>query len=236
MSGVLPPRPAVGAPRTIRSFVRRGGRITPAQQRALAKLWPAYGLDFDGQPFELGRVFGRHALQTLEIGFGDGESLVALAAARPERDFIGIEVHTPGIGHCLLAAEAADLKNLRIVKHDAVEVLGHGIAPGALDEVLIYFPDPWPKKRHHKRRLLQPAFVELLATRLAPDARLRLATDWEPYAEQMLEVLGASRAFASEARDGRYVARPAERPLTKFERRGTRLGHVVRDLEFRRRG
>jgi tRNA (guanine-N7-)-methyltransferase len=170
----------------------------------------------------------------LEIGFGDGDTLVQLAAQRPERDFLGIEVHPPGVGHCLLAADAAGLTNLRVVQHDAVEVLEQSVPDAALDEVLVYFADPWPKKRHHKRRLVQPPFLRLLARKMKPGGVLRLATDWEPYAEWMLEALAAVSEFRNRAPDGRYVPRPPERPVTKFERRGERLGHTARDLEFER--
>lgn len=229
-----PPKAPVSETRSIRSFVIRGGRITPAQEQALARLWPRYGIHFEGGPLDLATAFGRTSPVTLEIGFGDGESLVTLAALRPDRDFLGVEVHPPGVGHCLLAAEAAGLGNLRVIRHDAVDVLEHGIAPGSLDEVLVYFADPWPKKRHHKRRLVQPAFAELVASRLAPGGRLRLATDWQPYADWMLEVLDASPRFRNVAGPGNFVPRPEARPVTKFERRGTRLGHVARDLEYLR--
>lgn len=221
--------------RGIRSFVQRGGRITVAQERALLAEWPRFGVDYSGQALDLAQLFGRTAPCVLEIGFGDGDSLVALAAAHPERNFLGAEVHAPGVGHCLLAAAAAGLANLKLVRHDAVELLARSIAPGALDEVLIYFADPWPKKRHHKRRLVQPEFVGLLASRMRPGGLLRLATDWQPYAEWMLEVLEASADFENCAGAARFVPRPAERPETKFERRGTRLGHVARDLVFARR-
>ncbi|HUO79871.1 MAG TPA: tRNA (guanosine(46)-N7)-methyltransferase TrmB [Steroidobacteraceae bacterium] len=230
------PTAAPDAPRrAIRSFVRRGGRVTGAQERALAELWPRYGVAAGSEVLDLDALYGRRAPRTLEIGFGDGETLVALAAAHPERDYLGLEVHAPGVGHCLLRAAAAGLANLKLVRDDAVEVLGRCIAPGALDEVLIYFPDPWPKKRHHKRRLVQPAFVALLATRLAPGGRLRLATDWSPYAEWMREVLDAAEPFRNVAGTAGYVPRPPERPVTKFERRGARLGHAARDLEYLRR-
>lgn len=228
MNADAPDRPH----RAIRSFVKRGGRITTAQQRALDELWPRYGVNYAPTPLDLDALYGRRAPHVLEIGFGDGDTLVQLAAAHPERDYLGVEVHPPGVGHCLLAADAAGLSNLRVVQHDAVEVLERVLAPGTLDEVLVYFADPWPKKRHHKRRLIQPAFVELVASRMKPGGTLRLATDWEPYAEWMLEVLGASTSFRNRAPDGRYVPRPPERPVTKFERRGTRLGHTARDLEF----
>ena len=194
-----------------------------------------YGLDHRAGPLDLAEVFGRAAPRVLEIGFGDGEVLVALARAHPERDYLGIEVHAPGVGHCLLAAAAAGVRNVRVIRHDAVEVLNESIAPASLDEILIYFADPWPKKRHHKRRLVQAEFVALLASRLAGGGRLRLATDWQPYADWMLEVLARSPEFANcGAADG-FVPRPTERPHTKFERRGEGLGHCVRDLEFERR-
>lgn len=232
MTADAPDRPH----RAIRSFVKRGGRITVAQQRALAELWPRYGLEWSPAPLNLDAIYGRAAPRVLEIGFGDGDTLVQLASAHPERDYLGIEVHPPGVGHCLLAADLAHVRNLRVIQHDAVEVLEHAIPPRALDEVLLYFADPWPKKRHHKRRIVQPAFVALLASRMRPGARLRLATDWGPYAEWMLEVLATSTAFRNCAPDGRYVPRPPERPVTKFERRGTRLGHTARDLEYERIG
>jgi tRNA (guanine-N7-)-methyltransferase len=218
--------------RAIRSFARRGGRITPAQQRALTELWPRFGVDYRAQSLDLDALFGRRAPRTVEIGFGDGESLVALASAAPERDYLGIEVHPPGVGHCLLAGAAAATGNLRVLSHDAVDVLEHCLGPGSVDEILIYFPDPWPKKRHGKRRLIQPAFAALLASRLAVGGRLRLATDWQPYAEWMLEVLDAIAQLRNCAGASHYVPRPPERPLTKFERRGTRLGHTARDLEY----
>ncbi len=225
-----------GSPhRAIKSFVRRTGRITAAQTRALEELWPRYGIEFDGGPLDLDRSFGRHAPRTVEIGFGDGETLVSLAAARPERDFLGLEVHEPGVGHCLLRAAELGLTNVRVLRHDAVEVLERSIAPGSLDEVLVFFPDPWPKKRHHKRRIVQSAFATLVASRLAAGGRLRLATDWVPYAEWMRDVLDVHGDYANAAGAGGYVERPAERPVTKFERRGTRLGHEVRDLAYLRR-
>ena len=226
-------RPALR--RAIRSFVQRTGRITPAQERALTELWPRFGIDYAGQPLDLPALFGRAAPCTLEIGFGDGELLVELARSHPERNFLGIEVHTPGVGHCLLAAATAELANLKVIRHDAAEVLDRSIASGALDEVLVYFADPWPKKRHHKRRLIQPEFVTLLADRIVAGGRLRLATDWQPYADWMLVVLVASPEFANSAHPEHYVPRPAARPVTKFERRGARLGHGVRDLDFERR-
>jgi len=225
----------VNAPRRgIRSFVLRAGRITGAQARALEELLPRYGIPFDGRPLDLDAAFGRRAPRVLEIGFGNGDTLLEIAARSPDTDFLGAEVHPPGVGHCLLAIEAAGLANVRIVMHDAVEILKDGLAPASLDEVLLYFPDPWPKKRHHKRRIVQPEFAALVASRLKPGGRFRLATDWEPYAAWMLEVLGASPDFRNAAPGGGCVDRP-ERGATRFERRGQRLGHAVFDLEFVRR-
>jgi tRNA (guanine-N7-)-methyltransferase len=220
-------------PRSIRSFVTRAGRITPAQERALGSLWPRYGID-SAAPLETRSLFGRTAPLTVEIGFGNGENLIALAAAHPEVDFLGIDVHRPGVGRLLLGLEERRLSNVRIICRDAVEVFAHQIAPQALREILILFPDPWPKKRHHKRRLIQGPFVELLVRSLAPGGVLRLATDWEPYAVQMLGTLGAAAELENLAPDGGFVPRPAERAPTRFERRGERLGHEVWDLAFRR--
>ena len=221
--------------RSIRSYVLRAGRITEAQKRALAELLPRYGIPYAEAPADLDAVFGRRAPRVLEIGFGNGDTLVELASASPEIDFIGVEVHPPGIGHCLLAVEAGRLANVRVVAHDAVEVLEHMVPPAALDEVLLYFPDPWPKKRHHKRRIVQPGFAAVVATRLKSGGRFKLATDWEPYAAWMLEVLGASADFTNAAPDGGCIERP-ERGTTRFERRGRRLGHRVFDLEFVKKG
>lgn len=220
--------------RTIRSFVIRGGRQTVAQERAMAELWPRYGVEFSAQPIDLDQMFGRQAPRLLEIGFGAGEALLAFAQAHPELDCIGVEVHKPGVGHLLLGAETAGLKNLRVVCHDAVEVLQQQLAPGAIQLIHIYFPDPWHKKRHHKRRLIQPELVELLARVMAVGGKLRLATDWEHYAMQMREVIDASPSFANDAPDTGFVARSEERPLTRFERRGHRLGHGVWDLSYTR--
>ncbi len=187
---------------------------------------------------DLDSLFGRKAPRSLEIGFGNGDNLLGLAKAHPERDFIGVEVHRAGVGHLLLAAHEAGLTNLRVICHDAVEVLERYLAPNSLDEVLILFPDPWHKKRHHKRRLIQPAFVTQLAARLAPGGRLQLATDWQPYAAQMLEVVGADAQFENLAEDASaagFMPRPEWRALTRFERRGQRLGHGVWDISFERR-
>jgi tRNA (guanine-N7-)-methyltransferase len=219
--------------RTIRSFVIRAGRATAAQQRALGELWPKYGVEFESRTLDLDCVFGRRAPRMIEIGFGAGEALLAFAHSHPDVDCIGIEVHRPGVGHLLLGAEAENVRNLRIVCHDAVEVLEQQIAPASISLVHVFFPDPWPKKRHHKRRLIQPAFVQLLARVLCAGGTLRLATDWEHYAMHMREVIDASSAFENTSALG-FVARAADRPLTRFERRGQRLGHDVWDLEYRR--
>ena len=220
--------------RAIRSFVQRAGRITRAQQRALDELWPRYGFDAGDTALDSSAIFGRTSPVIMEIGMGDGETLLELAANDPGTDFLGVEVHRPGLGHCLLGIEARALTNVRLVAQDAVEVLERRVADGSLDEVLLYFPDPWPKKRHHKRRIVQPAFVELLAQRLRPGGAFRLATDWAPYAGHMQEVLGGSAAFAPASAAGPRTARPPQRPETKFERRGERLGHEVFDFEYRR--
>lgn len=225
---------ATDHPRSIRSFVIRAGRITAAQQRALQELWPKYGLAFTPEPLDGRTLFGRDAPRTLEIGFGNGENLLALASAHPQRDFLGVEVHRPGVGRLLLALEARAVANVRVICHDAVEVLGQQIPPQSLEEILILFPDPWPKKRHHKRRLIQPPFAQLLQSRLTHGGVLRVATDWQPYALEILETLGAVPGLANLAAEGGFVARPAERAPTRFERRGERLGHEVWDLAFRR--
>jgi tRNA (guanine-N7-)-methyltransferase len=219
-------------PRAIRSFVTRAGRITEAQVRALEDLWPKYGVEFAAETLDCDVAFGRRAPRTVEIGFGNGENLTRLAAAHPERDYLGIEVHRPGVGRLLLALEEGQLSNVRVVCHDAVEVLRGQIALQSLDEVVILFPDPWPKKRHHKRRLVQGAFIELVTERLRPDGILRMATDWQPYAEEMLAVLTANPQLRNLAPDGAYVPRPTERTATRFEKRGERLGHDVWDLAF----
>jgi tRNA (guanine-N7-)-methyltransferase len=221
-------------PRSIRSFVTRAGRITEAQQRALAQLWPRYGIDFSPAWLEAGALYGREAPRTLEIGFGNGENLAALAEAHPERDFLGVEVHRPGVGRLLRTLESGHLTNVRVICHDAVEVLAQQIPPQWLQEILIFFPDPWPKKRHHKRRLVQGAFVPVLIERLAREGVLRVATDWHPYALEMLDALARSAQLQNLAPDGTFAARPPEREPTRFERRGTRLGHEVWDLAFRR--
>jgi tRNA (guanine-N7-)-methyltransferase len=220
--------------RSIRSFVIRAGRVTEAQQRALEESWPKYGVEYTPLPLDLDALFGRRAPRVVEIGFGNGENLATLAAAHPERDYLGIEVHRAGVGRLMLAAETSQLTNVRISCHDAVEVLEHQLPHACLDEMLILFPDPWHKKRHHKRRLVQPAFIELAVSRLKPGGILRLATDWEPYAVQMLEVLSANASLRNVAANGGYVEKAADRITTRFEKRGQRLGHGVWDLAFTR--
>jgi tRNA (guanine-N7-)-methyltransferase len=221
--------------RPIRSFVMRAGRMTVGQSRALEDLWPRHGVEYSPAPLDLAGLFGRDAPRTLEIGFGNGEHLASLAAAHPGRDYFGIEVHRPGVGHLLMLAQAHELTNLRVSDHDAVEVLREQLPPASLDEVLVLFPDPWHKKRHHKRRLIQPPFVELVASRIKPGGVFRLATDWEEYAHQMLSVLGGSAGFRNLSTTGDWMPRPEERAPTRFEKRGARLGHGVWDLAFERR-
>ena len=230
-----PPRDADAANRrTVRSFVRRGGRLTPSQARALATLWPEFGIEPPATRLDLDAVFGRSAPRTLEIGFGDGDNLAELAARHPEHDYFGVEVHEPGVGHLLLRIEREQLANVRIARHDAVEVVSRWLPADSIDEALVFFPDPWHKKRHHKRRLLQPAFLEQLARVIVRGGRLHLATDWMPYAEQMLDVCEDSPWFENAVAGGGYAPRPETRPVTKFERRGLRLGHEVYDLLYRR--
>jgi tRNA (guanine-N7-)-methyltransferase len=237
--------------RHIRSFVLRAGRMTPAQERALAELWPAYGIDVDvgaaagaagagaasagAAAPDFTAIFGRQAPRCLEIGFGVGEVIGSLAESHPHIDYVGIEVHRPGVGRLLLRAEQAQLHNLRVICQDAVEVLERAIQDESFDEILIFFPDPWHKKRHHKRRLIDPAFTACLAAKLRPAGVLRLATDWQAYAEQMLEVCNANPQLESLSADGTYVPRPDFRPPTRFERRGARLGHGVWDLAYKKR-
>jgi tRNA (guanine-N7-)-methyltransferase len=212
----------------------RAGRATAGQLRALEELWPIYGIE-SKEPLDLDRLFGRRAPRMLEIGFGAGEALLAFAQSHPDIDCLGIEVHRPGVGHLMLGAHAAELKNLRVMDRDAVEVLRDQLPEASIAIAHIFFPDPWHKKRHHKRRLIQAPFAALLARVISPGGTLRLATDWEHYAEQMREVLDASTEFDNIAGSAGFVARSAVRPLTRFERRGHRLGHGVWDLEYRRK-
>lgn len=223
--------------RPIRSYVLRQGRLTTAQGRAFIELMPRYALAWTpGDRVDLDALFGNDHPVVLEIGFGNGDSLARMAEADPARNWLGIEVHGPGVGHLLLEIERRGLDNLRVIRHDAVELLEQGIAPHSLAAVQLFFPDPWPKQRHHKRRILNPHFVALLARVIRPGGTFHAATDWGPYAEQMLEVLEAPGSpFRNTAGPGRYAERPAQRPLTRFEHRGARLGHRVRDLIFVRR-
>lgn len=224
-----------GAPRRIRSFVRRG-RLTDAQQRAMTEQWPRFGVmpaDAEAPGF-WDVAFGSQGPLTLEIGFGMGRSLLAMAAADPERRFVGVEVHEPGVGALLAGMAAEGVSNIRVLAADVTEVLPRVFARGELDRVQIFFPDPWPKKRHQKRRLIQPGFVALLAERVRPGGELWLATDWQPYAQHMLAVLDAAPAWENVARPGVTVPRPAARPETRFEARGLRHGHEVSDLCYRR--
>jgi tRNA (guanine-N7-)-methyltransferase len=221
--------------RRIRSFVLRQGRITPAQERAFAAHWPRYGLEVGATPWDLDDVFGRHAPRVLEIGCGNGEQMAWSAEHEPALDLLGVEVHRPGVGRLINALAALEATHARVIHHDAVEVLERAIAPGALDQVRIYFPDPWHKKRHNKRRLVQPEFAALLASRVAPGGLLHLATDWADYAEQMLAVVDASADWRNRAGAGRYSPRPPWRIDTHFEKRGLRLGHGVWDLVYERR-
>jgi tRNA (guanine-N7-)-methyltransferase len=221
--------------RPIRSYVLREGRLTPGQERAFRELWPAWGVDFEAhRTLDPGALFVNDNPVWLEIGFGNGESLAAYAQANPHINYPGIEVHGPGVGHLLLRIEELGLKNLRVMKHDAVEVL-KSLPDASLEGIMLFFPDPWHKKKHHKRRILQPAFVEELARLIRPGGLFHAATDWQEYAEQMMQVLSDSEAFENTAGDGHYSPRPESRPLTKFEQRGQRLGHGVWDLLFRRR-
>ncbi|WP_322046945.1 tRNA (guanosine(46)-N7)-methyltransferase TrmB [Paraburkholderia sp. J67] len=219
--------------RRIRSFVTRAGRVSTGQRRALDDLGPRFVVPYTPEAANWETVFGRAAPRVLEIGFGMGASTAEIAALRPNDDFLGVEVHEPGVGALLKLIGEQELTNIRIIQHDAVEVLEQMIAPDSLDGVHIFFPDPWHKARHHKRRLIQPKFVQLLISRMKPGAYLHCATDWQNYAEQMLEVLGAEPALENTAAD--YAPRPDYRPVTKFERRGLRLGHGVWDLVFKRR-
>ncbi|HXB00656.1 MAG TPA: tRNA (guanosine(46)-N7)-methyltransferase TrmB [Steroidobacteraceae bacterium] len=220
--------------RRIRSFVLRAGRTTPAQDRALKLLWPAYGIDLTETALDLQAIFGRTAPRCLEIGFGAGEVIGTLAKNNPHIDYLGIEVHRSGIGRLLLLAQTDVLKNLRIICDDAVDVMRHHVPDESFDEVLVFFPDPWHKKRHHKRRLIDAQFIATVAAKLRRGGSLRLATDWRDYAEQMLAVCNANPDLRSFSPDLKYVARPDFRPATRFERRGERLGHGVWDLAYRK--
>ncbi len=230
MSGNESPPPT--ARRGIRSYVHRLGRLTRAQRRALETLWPRYGLDA-AEVMDPGAVFDRPGPVMLEVGFGMGDALVAMAAAHPERNYLGVEVYPPGIGSALLKTDAEALANVRLVRADVMDVL-RSLRNASLNGVLVFFPDPWPKKRHHKRRLVQAPFVDLVCEKLVIGGRFELATDWEPYAVDMLALLDGHACFLNLAGKGRFAPRPAERPVTKFQRRGERLGHAIFDLVFER--
>lgn len=220
--------------RKIRSFVRREGRLTRGQQRGLEILWPQYGIEHDTGMLDLDQIFGRQAPRVLEIGFGNGASLAEQAKQHPEIDFLGIEVHRPGVGNLLQVIEAEGLTNIRLMQEDAVEILKDQIPLASLDKVQLFFPDPWHKKKHHKRRIVQLDFVAVLRQRLKLSGHFHMATDWQQYAEHMLEVMTAAEGFSNTSRTGDYVPRPESRPLTKFEQRGHRLGHGVWDLIFQK--
>ncbi len=228
------PNPAATPERRIRSFVVRAGRMGTGQIKALQTLAPQFVLPYKTESIQWDSVFQRQAPRIVEIGFGMGDATAAIALARPQTDFLGIEVHPPGVGALLQHIDQRGITNLRIVQHDAVDVLSHMVAPHSLSGIHIFFPDPWHKKRHHKRRLIQPPFVALLASRLASGGYLHCATDWQPYAEQMLEVLSSEPQLTNTCTD--YAPRPEYRPLTKFENRGLKLGHGVWDLIFQRKG
>jgi tRNA (guanine-N7-)-methyltransferase len=219
--------------RTVKSFVLRQGRVSNAQQRAWDTLFPRFGIAFSTTHLDVRSAFGRSAPLIVEIGSGMGETSVAIARAHPEHDYIAIEVHLPGVGSLLKAIDGEGLTNLRVIRHDAVDVLEKMIPDGSLAGLHVFFPDPWPKKRHNKRRIVQPPLVALMARKLAPGGYIHLATDWQAYAEHMLEVLTAEPLLENSAKD--YSPRPAYRPQTKFEARGLKLGHGVWDLVFRRR-
>ena len=221
------------AHRPVRSFVLRQGRMSPAQQRALDTLLPRLGIAYAPAPLDFPAAFGRNAPVILEIGFGMGETTAAIAAARPQYDFLGLEVHGPGVGALLNRVEAADLRNVRVIQHDAVDVVAQMIPQASLAGIHIYFPDPWPKKRHHKRRLLRPEFVHALAQRLGPGGYLHAATDWDEYAQEILATFSEEPLLTNTV--PAFAPRPAWRPQTKFETRGLKLGHDVRDIVFRRR-
>ena len=220
--------------RPIRSFVRREGRFTEAQRRAFETLMPRYGVPEGDGLLDLAQLFGRPALAHLEIGFGNGDALAAMAAAHPENNYLGIEVHRPGVGALLRRLEFEGLTNVRVACSDAVALLGQRLPDASLDAVCLFFPDPWPKKRHHKRRIVQPEFVQRVRHKLRVGGVFRLATDWADYAQWMLAVLTAADGFENLAGPGQFAPRPAARPLTRFERRGQRLGHEVWDLAFTR--
>ena len=219
--------------RTIKSYVLRQGRLTSGQQHALDTLWSDYGIDYNSEILNLGQCFKNNAPVTLEIGFGNGESLLQQAKQHPEKNYLGIEVHRPGVGHLIKRALDTGLHNIRVINHDAVEVLQHQIADNSLDCVQLFFPDPWHKKRHHKRRIVQPAFVQMIRSKLKTGGLFHLATDWENYAEHMMAVMEQAQGFENTAGKGNYAV-DTDRPPTKFEHRGRKLGHGVWDLIYKK--
>ncbi len=222
--------------RPIRSFVLREGRFTEGQRNAYERCWAQFGVDcVEGEKLDLARLFGNERPLYLEIGFGNGEALAEMAARHPENSYLGIEVHRPGVGHLLLKLEEQAQHNVKVVRYDAMQVLRHHLPDQSLDGVMLFFPDPWHKKRHNKRRIVQPEFASLLARLLKPGANLHMATDWEDYAGHMMQVLSAAPAFENSQGEGQFAPRPETRPLTKFEQRGHRLGHDVWDLLFKKR-
>ena len=222
--------------RAVRSFVKRAGRLTAAQEKALATQWPVWGVDYSDMPIDLDTLFGRAAPRVLEIGFGNGDSLVDMARANPAMDYLGVEVHEPGVGHCLIRISETGVCNLRLIMHDAIEVLEHQLGHDSLDRVNLYFPDPWPKKRHHKRRIVNPTFLALVTSRLKAGGRLHIATDWENYATHIDETLANSTDFELDERREHDGSQPLDRPATRFEARGLKLGHRIWDWRFRRCG
>jgi len=220
--------------RTVRSFVLRAGRMTEGQQKAMETQWPLMGLEPDGGMLDLAEVFGREAPVVLEIGFGMGDSLIQMAKAQPENNYIGIEVHRPGVGRLLSNAEKEGLTNIRVFCHDAIEVLANCIPDGSLSTLQLFFPDPWHKKKHHKRRIVQPEFAETIRKKLKVGGVFHMATDWENYAEHMMEVMSAAPGYRNVAGEDQYSPQPEWRPVTKFQKRGERLGHGVWDLMFER--
>ena len=220
--------------RSIRSFVRRTGRLTPSQSKALKELWPELGIEHEIRLLDLDANFGRTAPIILEIGFGNGDSMVKMANEKPENNYLGIEVYEPGIGHCLIMARSLAIKNLRIIAHDAIEVLEHQISLKSINRVNLYFPDPWPKKRHHKRRIIQPKFLKMIADRLKDNGTLNIATDWKNYAEHIEEIFSSVDYFICTERREHSGELPLDRPRTKFEQRGLKRGHRIWDWCFKK--